>query len=164
MLTLNMEVINMAIVRWNPMRDIMSMEREFNKIFNSLERKFGFGNGDNENQEFDNAVWMPMTDILEDDNQYYLNIDLPGIKKEDVKINYSNGQLSISGERKQENVEKNTKYHRAERSYGKYYRSFTLPQKIKENEIDAEFKDGQLKISIPKSEEAKPKQLEIKVK
>ena len=154
----------MAIVRWNPMRDLMSMEREFNKIFNSLERKFGFGDGDNENEEFENAVWMPMTDILEDENQYYLNIDLPGIKKEDVKINYSNGQLSISGERKQETVEKDTKYHRAERSYGKYYRSFTLPQKINENEIDAEFKDGQLKISIPKSEEAKPKQLEIKVK
>ena len=84
--------------------------------------------------------------------------------KEDVKINYSNGQLIISGERKQENLEKNAKCHRAERSYGKYYRSFTLPQKIKENEIDAEFKDGQLKIAIPKSEEAKPKQLEIKVK
>jgi HSP20 family protein len=159
-----MEVINMAIVRWNPMRDLMSMEREFNKIFNSLERKFGFNEGERDNEEFENAIWMPMTDILEDDNQYYLNIDLPGIKKEDVKINYNNGLLSISGERKMENVEKNAKYHRAERVYGKYYRSFTLPQKIKENEIDAEFKDGQLKISIPKAEEAKPKQLEIKVK
>ncbi|MDR3610913.1 MAG: Hsp20/alpha crystallin family protein [Ignavibacteriaceae bacterium] len=154
----------MAIVRWNPMRDLMSVEREFNRIFNSLDRKLGFGESDRENEEFENAVWMPLTDILEDDNQYYLNIDLPGIKKEDVKINYTNGQLSISGERKMESEEKNTKYHRAERSYGKYYRSFTLPQKIKENEINAEFKDGQLKISIPKSEEAKPKQLEIKVK
>jgi HSP20 family protein len=154
----------MAIVRWNPMRDMMSMEREFNKIFNSLERKFSFGNGNGENEEFENAIWMPMTDIVEDDNQYYLNIDLPGIKKEDVKINYSNGQLNISGERKQENMENNAKFHRVERSYGKYYRSFALPQKIKENEINAEFKDGQLKISIPKSEEVKPKQLEIKVK
>ena len=155
----------MAIVRWNPMRDLMSMEREFNKIFNSLERKFGFdGDNGNGNEEFENAVWMPMTDILEDENQYYLNLDLPGIKKEDVKINYTNGQLSISGERKQETIEKNTKYHRAERSYGKYYRSFTLPQKINENDINAEFKDGQLKISIPKSEEAKPKQIEIKIK
>jgi HSP20 family protein len=158
-----MEVITMAIVRWNPTRDLMSMEREFNRIFNSLERKFGFGDSNSENEEFENAVWMPMTDILEDENQYYLKIDLPGIKKEDVKINFSNGQLSISGERKQENIEKNAKYHRSERSYGKYYRSFTLPQKIKENEISAEFKDGQLKISIPKSEESKPKQLEIKV-
>ena len=104
----------MAIVKWNPMRDMMSMEREFNKIFNSLERKFGFGNGDGENEEYENAVWMPMTDILEDDNQYYLNIDLPGIKKEDVKINYTNGQLSISGERKQETIEKNAKFHRSE--------------------------------------------------
>jgi HSP20 family protein len=157
-----MEEIIMAIVRWNPMRDLMSVEREFNKIFNSLDRKFTFG--DSENEEFENAVWMPMTDILEDDKQYHLNIDLPGIKKEDVKINYANGQLSISGERKQEADEKNAKYHRVERSYGKYYRSFTLPEKIKENEIIAEFKDGQLKVSIPKSEEAKPKQLEIKVK
>jgi HSP20 family protein len=99
-----MEEIIMAIIRWNPMRDLMSVEREFNKIFNSLDRKFTLG--DSENEEFENAVWMPMTDILEDDNQYYLNIDLPGIKKEDVKINYSNGQLSISGERKQETVKR----------------------------------------------------------
>ena len=154
----------MAIVRWNSMRDLISMEREFNIVFNSLERKFGFGESDNSNEKFENAVWMPITNILEDENQYYLNIDLPGIKKEDVKINYSNGQLSISGERKQETIEKNAKYHRAERSYGKYYKSFSLPQKIKENEINAEFKDGQLKISITKSEEAKPKQLETKVK
>jgi HSP20 family protein len=159
-----MEVIIMAIVRWNPMRDLMSMEREFNRVFNSLERKFGFEDSDRENPELENAVWMPMTDIIEDDNKYYLNIDLPGIKKEDVKINFTNGQLSISGERKMETEEKNAKFHRTERSYGKYYRSFTLPTKIKENEIDAEFKDGQLKISIPKSEEVKPKQIEIKVK
>jgi HSP20 family protein len=159
-----MEVITMAIVRWNPMRDLMSMEREFNKIFNSLERKFGYEGSERDNEEFENAVWSPMADIIEDDNRYLLNLDLPGIKKEDVKINFSDGLLSISGERKMENIEKNAKYHRAERSYGKYYRSFTLPMKIKENEIDAEFKDGQLKISIPKVEEAKPKQLEIKVK
>ena len=71
-----------------------------------MKENLAFGDSENENEEFENAVWMPMTDILEDENQYYLNIDLPGIKKEDVKINYVNGQLSISGERKQETVRK----------------------------------------------------------
>ena len=155
----------MAIVTWNPMRDLMSMEREFNKIFSSLDKKLGFGETDRDvNSEYENALWSPLTDISEDDNRYYLKVDLPGIKKEDVKINLANGQLTISGERNQETEEKNVKYHRIERSFGKYFRSFTLPEKIKENEIDAEFKDGQLKITIPKSEEARHKQLEIRVK
>src|ERR1035437_2082409 len=105
-----MEVTTMAIVRWNPMRDLMSMDRECNKIFNSLERKFGFEGSERDIEEFENAVWMPTTDILEDDNRYYLNLDLPGIKKEDVKINFSDGLLSISGERKMETVDKNAKY------------------------------------------------------
>jgi HSP20 family protein len=114
--------------------------------------------------EYENAVWAPLTDISEDEDNFVLKLDLPGIKKENVKINYENGQLSISGERKHESEKKNAKFHRVERSYGKYFRSFNLPSKIQEDKIDAEFKDGQLTITVPKSEEAKPKQIEVKVK
>jgi len=154
----------MAIVRWNPSRDLLNIEREFNRMFNSFNRRFGFGDTDDEMAEYDNAVWTPLSDIAEDENSYKIKLDLPGIKKEDVKISYENGLLSISGERKQEKENKNSKYHRVEISYGKYFRSFTLPSKIKEDKIDAEFRDGQLMITIPKSEEAKPKQIEVKIK
>jgi HSP20 family protein len=106
---------------------------------------------------------MPLTDVYEDKDNYIIKADLPGIKKDDVKISYTDGQLEISGERVQEKETKDTKWHRMERSFGKYYRSFTLPKEIKQDNIKAEFKDGQLTILIPKSEEEKPKQIEIKV-
>lgn len=152
----------MALVKWNPAKELLNIEREFNRMFNSLSSRFGFGeNGDD---ELENAVWMPLTDIIEEDDKYVLHLDLPGISKKDVKISYSNGQLTISGERKQEKEKKGATYHRVERTYGKYYRSFNLPDKIKEDKIEAEFKDGALTITIPKAEEAKPKEIEVKVK
>ncbi len=107
-------------------------------------------------REYDNAVWMPLTDISEDNDNFYLKADLPGIKKEDVKISYTDGTISISGERSQEKETKEKKFHRIERSYGKYYRSFNVPAEIKEDKIKAEFKDGQLTITIPKADEVKP--------
>jgi HSP20 family protein len=153
----------MALIKWNPERELMDMEKEFSKMFNSLNRRFGFGDG-GDGDGYQNAVWMPLTDIYENNDNFFLKVDLPGINKEDVKINFTDGQLTISGERKQETESKEGKFHRVERSYGKYYRSFTLPKKIQEDKIDAEFKNGQLTVRIPKSEEAKPRELEIKVK
>lgn len=153
----------MSIVRWNPARELLNMEREFNRLFNVFGKRFGFSESDTKD-EYENAVWMPLTDIKEDKDNYYVMLDLPGVSKDDVKVSYSDGQLSISGERKQEKEEKDAKYHRVERVYGRYYRSFTLPSKVKDDKIEAEFKDGQLKITVPKAEEAKPKELEIKVK
>jgi len=152
----------MAIVRWNPARELLNVEREFNKIFNNFNGRFGLFDRD-EDSEYDNAVWMPLTDISEDKDNFILKLDLPGVGKNDLKISYSDGQLSISGERKQEKETKDSKYHRVERAYGKYYRSFTLPSQIKEDKIDAEFKDGQLTITVPKAEEVKPKEISIKI-
>jgi HSP20 family protein len=154
----------MALVKWNPSRELLNMEREFNKMFNSLSNRFGFGNGDEIDREYESAVWSPLTDIYEDQDSYVLTLDLPGIKKENVKISYVDGQLNISGERKQEKENKTGSYHRLERNYGKYFRTFALPKKIKEDKIDAEFKDGQLTINVPKADEAKPKEIDIKVK
>jgi HSP20 family protein len=153
----------MSIVRFNPVRDLLNVEREFNRMFKSFDDRFGFLKREENGDEYENAVWMPLTDVAEDNDNYYLKADLPGIKKDDVKISYTNGNLSISGERAQEKESKSKQYHRIERSYGKYYRSFRLPEKIKEDKINAEFKDGQLNVTIPKAEEVKPKEIAIKV-
>ena len=153
----------MTLVKWNPSRELLNVEREFNKLFNTFNRRYGFDDSST-NEELENAVWSPLTDISENKDQYILKMDLPGVSKENLKLSFHDGELIISGERKQEKEEKDSKYHRIERTYGKYYRSFTLPQTIQADKINAEFKDGQLTITVPKSEEAKPKELEIKVK
>ncbi len=153
----------MTLVKFNPVRDLLNVEREFNRMFNSLGSRFGITHQGDIDEEYDNAVWMPLTDISEDNDNFYLKADLPGIKKEDVKISYTDGAISISGERSQEKETKEKKFHRIERSYGKYYRSFNVPTEIKEDKIKAEFKDGQLTITIPKADEVKPKEIDIKV-
>ena len=153
----------MTLVKWNPSKELLNVEREFNKLFNTFNRRFGFDDS-TMNEELENAVWSPLTDISENKDQYILKMDLPGVSKENLKLNFHDGELIISGERKQEKEDKDSKYHRIERTYGKYFRSFTLPQTIQADKINAEFKDGQLTITVPKSEEAKPKELEIKVK
>jgi len=152
----------MAIVRFNPVRDLLDVEREFNRMFSNLGSRFGIAKKDGD-EEYENAVWMPLTDIYEDKDNYKIKADLPGIKKNDVKISFSNGELSISGERAQEQETKDAKCHRVERTFGRYYRSFTLPKEIKEDKIKAEFKDGQLTITIPKADEVSPKEIEISV-
>ena len=153
----------MSIIRWNPARELLNLEREFNKLFNSFGKRLSIGELDSLD-EYENAIWMPLADIKEDKNNYFVMLDLPGISKDEVKVAYNNGQLSVSGERKQEKETMDSKFQRVERVFGRYYRSFTLPQKVKEDKIEAEFKDGQLKITVPKAEEAKPKELEIKIK
>ena len=160
---INQGGVIMTLVKFNPARDLLDVEREFNKMFSTLGSRFGITRKGVTDEEYDNAVWMPLTDISEDKDNFYLKADLPGIKKEDVKISYTDGTLSISGERNQEKETKDKKFHRIERSYGNYFRSFNIPTKIKEDKINAEFKDGQLTISIPKAEEVKPKEIDIKV-
>jgi HSP20 family protein len=152
----------MAIVRWNPAKELLNVEREFNRLLDAFGNRFGLRDTNGED-DFENAVWAPLTDISEDNDKYVLSMDIPGVDKKDVKISYKNGTLSVSGERKQESEEKSSKYHRIERAYGKYYREFTLPEKILEDKIEAKFKDGTLKVTIPKAEEAKPKEIAIKV-
>ncbi|MFH1196651.1 MAG: Hsp20/alpha crystallin family protein [bacterium] len=154
----------MTLVRFNPVRDLVNIEREFNKMFHQFENRFGMSRSKEVDEAYENAVWSPLADISEDKDKYMLQLDLPGVTKEDLKLTIKDGQLCVSGERKYEKETKEKQFHRVERTFGKYYRSFTLPESVKEDKIEAEFKDGQLHINIPKSEEAKPKELEIKVK
>jgi HSP20 family protein len=102
-------------------------------------------------------------DISEDNNEYVVKAELPEMKKEEVKVSVENGELTISGERKIEKEEKGKKYHRIERSYGSFMRSFTLPETVSGEKVSAEFKDGILTVHLPKDEKTKPKSIEVKV-
>jgi HSP20 family protein len=107
--------------------------------------------------------WAPRVDIAETDKEFSIKAEIPDVKKEDVKVSVENGVLTIKGERKQEKEEKNKKFHRVERFYGSFTRSFTLPDNVDENKIEASFKDGMLNLTIPKTAETKPKAIDVKI-
>jgi HSP20 family protein len=109
------------------------------------------------------ADWVPSVDVSETEGEYQIKAELPEVKKEDVKVTVEDGVLTIQGERKHEKEEKGKKYHRVERSYGSFVRSFTLPDLVDEEKVKAEFKDGVLNVQLPKSEKAKPKAIEVAV-
>jgi HSP20 family protein len=110
------------------------------------------------------SVWKPFCDIYETGNEIVVKAELPDVKKEDVHVGIENNLLTISGERKFEEETKKENYHRIERHYGEFRRSFGLPTTIDAKKVSAEFKDGMLRVTLPKTEEAKPKQVEVKVK
>ena len=109
------------------------------------------------------ADWVPAVDVSETDGEFKIKAEIPDVKKEDVKVTLEDGVLTIQGQRKQEKEDKGTKYHRVERTYGSFVRSFTLPDLVDEEKVKAEFKDGVLNLQLPKSEKAKPKAIEVKV-
>jgi HSP20 family protein len=107
--------------------------------------------------------WAPRVDIAETDEAFVIKVEIPEVNKDDVKVTVDNGVLTIRGERKQEKEEEGKKFHRVERHYGSFARSFTLPDNVDETKVTASFKDGMLKLQIPKAEEAKPEVIEVKV-
>lgn len=145
----------MAIVRWDPMREIEDMFTRYTKAM-------GWP-GLAAQEAISPAEWVPRVDIAETDNAYLIKAEIPGVNKEDVKITIDDGVLTVSGERKEEKEENNKKLHRVERFYGTFSRSFTLPDNVDETKIDAQFKDGVLTLTVPKTEKAKPKAIEVKV-
>ena len=143
--------------RWNPLRDFEDIEKRFSSWLQPDSKTDGNGH-----ELLTVAEWSPSVDITEDDKEYAVKAELPEVKKEDVKVNVENGVLTITGERKFEKEEKNKKYHRVERSYGTFARSFTLPNDGDAAKVNAEFKDGMLRIRVAKSEAARPRQIEVK--
>ena len=111
----------------------------------------------------DGGQWSPLVDIIEDEKEYLIKAELPDMKKEDVRLTVENEVLAISGERTFEKKEKGKKYHRVERAYGSFVRSFSLPEDADGSRVSADFKDGMLRVHLPKSQKAKPKAIEIKV-
>src|SRR5438132_4665758 len=146
-----------TLTRWEPLREMEEFQNRLSTLFGRPLRR---GNG---REEITLPEWTPLADITEDDKEYVIKAELPDMKKEDVKVTVENGVLTISGERKFEKEEKNKKYHRVERGYGTFMRSFTLPDDADANKIKAEFKNGLLKVHLPKSEHAKPKHIEVNV-
>jgi HSP20 family protein len=144
-------------MRWDPFRELEEMSDRLNRMF---ARPATRTNG---KETMIVADWTPTVDISETDGEYQIKAEIPDVKKEDVKVTLEDGVLTIQGERKQEKEEKGKKYHRIERSYGSFVRSFSLPDVIDEEKVKAEFKDGVLSLHLPKSEKAKPKAIEVKV-
>jgi len=148
-----------AITRWDPFRELEEMQ---NRLSTLVGRAPVRKNGEKK-EAMTVAEWAPLVDITEDDKEYLIKAELPEVKKEDIKLTAHDDVLTITGERKYEKEEKGKKYHRVERAYGSFERSFTLPEDADEGKIAAEFKDGVLKVHLPKSEKAKPKSIEVKI-
>ena len=140
----------------NPFRDF---ERRINQL---LGGNFGYLPEGEEN--FSLATWAPACDIFETDNEIVVKAELPEVKREDVKVSIEDNVLTVRGERKFEGETKRENYHRVERSYGEFMRSFTLPNYVDASKVSADFKDGMLNVILPKRAESKPKQIEIAVK
>lgn len=147
-----------SLMRWTPTGDLVRdrFGRLFEESFNEMLRPFG------ETEEVAGRNWMPPVDIRETDESVTLLLDLPGLKKEDVNVTLENNVLMVSGERRFEAKEKNDNYHRLERAYGTFSRSFTLSQTIQSDKVDANFEDGVLVITLPKQESSKPRRISIK--
>ncbi len=107
--------------------------------------------------------WAPAVDVMETDDEFQIRAELPGVEKKDVKLSVENGVLLISGHREQEKEEKGKRYHKIERAYGNFARSFTVPETVDAEKVTAEFKNGVLTVRLPKSEKARPKSIEVKV-
>jgi len=143
----------MAVVRWDPARELAGMEVDrLNRMFSDFyDETFG-------------RTWVPAVDIYEtDDHQVVLKAELPEMKREDIHLTYENGVLTLKGERKIDAEVKRENYQRMERRYGSFSRSFTLPNTVDANRINASYKDGVLTIRLPHREEAKPKQIAVNV-
>ena len=148
----------MTLVRWDPFRELEEVSDRLNRMFArpSTPRTTG-------KETMVVADWTPSVDISETEGEYQIKAEIPDVKKEDVKVTLEDGVLTIQGERKYEKEEKGKKYHRIERSYGSFVRTFSLPDVIDEEKVKAEFKDGVLNLHLPKSEKAKPKAIDVKV-
>jgi HSP20 family protein len=152
----------MSIVRWEPFRDLVSLQERMNRLFDESFRSRGTGAG----QEDDWALggsWAPAVDIYEQDGNIVLKAELPGVDPKDTELRVENNVLTLRGQRKFDHEVKKENYHRVERAYGAFTRSFTLPTVVDTEKIKAEYKDGVLRVVLPKREEAKPKQISINV-
>jgi HSP20 family protein len=148
----------MKIVRWEPFQNVMAGQRDLDQVFKDAFRPF-YGDG-----ELSTRTWAPPVDIFENADNIVLKAELPGVDPKDVEIRVEDNTLYLKGERKFEKEVKEENYHRVERSYGSFARSFSLPNSIDADKVVADYKDGLLTLTMPKREEAKPKTIKIEIK
>jgi HSP20 family protein len=144
----------MNLVRFDPFRELEDLSSRLGTYFGRTERRAdveGFSD------------WAPAVDVQETEGEYLIKADLPEVPKADVKVGVERGILTVEGERKQEKEEKGKKFHRVERTYGKFVRRLTVPSDVDEQKIAAEFKDGVLSVHLPKTPAAKPRSVDVKI-
>ena len=145
----------MRVIRWEPFRDL---DHVFDRFFADAYHRFPREAGDPAANG-----WAPLADVSETAGEYLIKAELPEVRKEDVKVTVENGVLTLSGERKFEKEEKDKRYHRIERAYGSFTRSFSVPDDADDSKVSAEFKDGVLTVRLVKSEKSRPKAIDVKV-
>jgi len=150
--------MNLNLIKWHPSVELEDVANRLNRIFGRS------GSRDESTQEMlATTDWTPSVDISETDQAYLVKAEIPGVNKEDVKVTIQNGLLGIQGERRQEKIDTGKKFHRVERCYGSFARSFRVPNDADENSVKAQFKDGILNITLEKVEKAKSRQINVSV-
>jgi HSP20 family protein len=146
----------MALARWTPYRDMMSVRDEMNRVLNEV-----FGRNTNDESSWFSGAWTPPVDIYETDDALVMKAELPGFSKDDISIEMKENTLVIKGERKREDEVKEGNYHRSERTYGAFQRSFLLPTTVDQEKVRAAYKDGVLELRLPKVQAAQPKRIAV---
>jgi HSP20 family protein len=147
----------MDLIRWDPYRELTSLADRMNRAFGN----FGLPATRTRDEELPLGAWMPPVDIVEEKDKIVLTAELPGFTADQVDVQMEGGVLTVKGERKMEEEKEGRNYHRVERSYGQFVRSFTLPNNVNRDGIKANFANGLLTVELPKREEAKPRQIKI---
>ena len=145
----------MAVVRWDPFRDLGMLQDRMNRLFDNA------GRGWRTDEPAATTTWSPSVDIFETEGEIVVKSELPGMDRKDISLHLENNVLTLRGERKFEKETKEENYHRIEREYGSFSRSFALPTLVNGDGVSAEYKDGVLKIVLPKKEETKPKPIKV---
>lgn len=141
---------------WNPFREMEALQ---SRVLRALHPTSNPANGESRGL----SEWSPVVDISEDDNEYLIQAELPDVPRDQVNISVENGKLTFTGTRSFEEESQNRKYHRVERAYGAFSRTFSLPDNAAPEQVHASYKDGVLEIHVPKSEQARPRRIEIKL-
>lgn len=142
--------------KWESFRELMTLREDMDRFFNNF-----FGRSAAENYE---GVWTPVLDIEEDKDNFIVRAELPGLRKEDIKISVRGSLLALTGERAHKAEEKDKTFHRIERSYGKFVRHINLPNEIDESKVKAAYQDGILTVILPKPEAARPREVQVEIK
>lgn len=143
----------------DPWKDFGSLQERINRIFDDTIRTLYPTDG----EELEKGTWAPAVDIYETNDSFVVSADLPGLNKDEIQIDLKDNTLTLKGEKKFEEKVSKDNYIRVERAYGSFVRSFTLPQNVDPEKIKAKYKEGVLEITIPKKEEAKPKQIKVEL-
>ena len=145
----------MAVVRWDPFRDLNMLQDRMNRLFEDANRNW------KSDEPASTTTWSPAVDIFETESEIVVKAEVPGMERKDITLNLENNVLTLKGERRFLKEAKEENYHRIERSYGGFSRAFSIPATVDEEKIRADYQDGVLKIVLPKKEQLRPKQIKI---